>query len=168
MHDLKFTGLTAAEKLANVRAKMTKGAYDYALYAGLDDICWLFNFRGGDVPYNPVVLSYALISQDEARLFIDLDKVDQKLRSYMEENGVTLVAYEDLISHLKQLPAGAMVLNRDRIGTAFYTAIPAHMELARTRLSHMLKAELNEVELANVRNSSLRDSVALTRFIFLG
>ncbi|NLK02026.1 MAG: aminopeptidase P family protein [Clostridiaceae bacterium] len=167
LHDLKFTGLTAAEKLANVRAKMTKGAYDYALYAGLDDICWLFNFRGGDVPYNPVVLSYALISQDEARLFIDLDKVDQKLRSYMEENGVTLVAYEDLISHLKQLPAGAMVLNRDRIGTAFYTAIPAHMEISsELDYPHMLKAELNEVELANVRNSSLRDSVALTRFIF--
>ena len=167
LHDLKFTGLTAAEKLANVRAKMTKGAYDYALYAGLDDICWLFNFRGGDVPYNPVVLSYALISQDEARLFIDLDKVDQKLRSYMKENGVTLVAYEDLISHLKQLPAGTMVLNRDRIGTAFYTAIPAHMEISsELDYPHMLKAELNEVELANVRNSSLRDSVALTRFIF--
>ena len=60
-----------------------------------------------------------------------------------------------------------MVLNRDRIGTTFYTAIPDHMEISsELDYPHLLKAELNEVELANVRNSSLRDSVALTRFIF--
>ncbi|HHV42855.1 MAG TPA: aminopeptidase P family protein [Clostridiaceae bacterium] len=167
LHDIKFTGKTAKQKLDAVREKMAKGLYDFALYAGLDDICWLFNFRGGDVPSNPVVLSFALISMDEARLFLDLKKVDDKFRAYMEENGVTLVEYNDLIDHLSALPAGSIVLNRDRIGTTYYQAIPDHVEISsEPDYPHFMKAELNDVELENTRNSSLRDSVALTRFIY--
>lgn len=167
LHDIKFTGKSAKEKLDEVRAKMSENNYDLAFYARLDDICWLFNFRGGDVPFNPVTLSFALISQKDARLFIDLNKTDDKFCTSMSENGVTLVDYDEIIPNLQQLPAGKMVLNRSAIGTAFFNAIPRHVEItSEIDYPHLMKAQLNEVELKNTRNSHLRDSVALTRFIF--
>ncbi len=167
LHDIEFTGRTAKDKLDEVRAKMAKNNYDYAFYARLDDICWLFNFRGGDVPYNPVVLSFALISQDDARLFIDLTKTDDKFCASMSENGVTLVDYDDIIPNLKQLPAGRMVLNRSAIGTAFYGALPKDVEIfSEIDYPHLMKAQLNDVELKNTRKAHLSDSVALTRFIY--
>ncbi|HHU07456.1 MAG TPA: aminopeptidase P family protein [Clostridiaceae bacterium] len=167
LHNIEFTGKTAKEKLDEVRATMAKENYDFAFYARLDDICWLFNFRGGDVPSNPVALSFALISQNDARLFVHLDKTDDKFRASMSENGVTLVDYDDIIPHLQQIPAGRMILNRSAIGTAFYNAIPEHVEISsEIDYPHLMKAQLNEVELKNVRNAHLRDSVALTRFIY--
>ncbi len=166
LHELKYTGKTAKEKLDEVRARMKENSYDFAFYARLDDICWLLNFRGGDVTINPVSLSFLLLTKEETSLFIDLDKVDAAFYASMAENNVKVAAYSDIISHLEALPAGNMVLDREKIGTTFYSAIPDHVEISsETDYPFQIKAQLNEVELENMRNSNLRDSLALTRFI---
>jgi Xaa-Pro aminopeptidase len=62
---------------------------DWHFIATLDDIAWLFNLRGGDVSFNPVFVSFALINQQQATLFVALSKVDAELRAVLEQDGVT-------------------------------------------------------------------------------
>src|SRR5690606_25279605 len=65
-----------AEKLADLRRTLQSKGVDWHFIATLDDIAWLFNLRGSDVSYNPVFVSFALISQEQATLFVALNKVD--------------------------------------------------------------------------------------------
>ena len=75
----------------------------YHLLSSLDDIAYLFNLRGKDIPYNPVFLSYALISHSKACLFIDEQKVSLEIKQSLEAQGVTLLPYEKIYSILKTL-----------------------------------------------------------------
>ncbi|NLI71649.1 MAG: aminopeptidase P family protein, partial [Bacteroidales bacterium] len=79
IHELKYTGRTALDKISEVREKMTKDHAEAALYAGLNDIAWLFNIRGNDVKHTPVVMAFALITKDDAYLYIDQNKIDGRV-----------------------------------------------------------------------------------------
>src|SRR5690606_17263683 len=84
------------DNLTALRAEMGRHGADWHLISALDDIAWLFNLRGTDIPYNPVFLSHALVGKKSARLFVDASKMGAELRSSLEEDGVALEAYEDI------------------------------------------------------------------------
>ena len=67
----KYAGESALSKLGRVRKAMAEKKADYHVLTSLDDIAWLLNIRGNDVPCNPVVLSYGVISMDGMWLFAD-------------------------------------------------------------------------------------------------
>ena len=58
------SGESRRSKIARVRDIMTGSGWTHYLLSSLDDIAWLMNIRGGDVPYNPVVQSYCLLTED--------------------------------------------------------------------------------------------------------
>ena len=61
--------------------------------AALDEIAWTFNIRGTDVTYNPVVVSYAFVSEDESVLFIKPEKLTAEITEHLKKEGVTLAEY---------------------------------------------------------------------------
>ncbi len=67
----KYSGRSAAEKLAQVRAKLKEEDAQALIVSKLDDIAWLYNVRANDVVGNPVVIAYAFVSQDKAILFTE-------------------------------------------------------------------------------------------------
>lgn len=50
-----YTGRSVAAKLGDVRAAVKEKGADAIVLTALDDIAWLFNIRGNDVEFNPVV-----------------------------------------------------------------------------------------------------------------
>lgn len=86
-----------------------KGA-DWHFIATLDDIAWLFNLRGSDVSYNPVFLAFALISQQQAILFVGQDKVDAHLRQVLAVDGIEVRNYSEAGNALAAVPVGARLL----------------------------------------------------------
>ncbi len=70
----------------------------------------VYNIRGRDVTCNPVVISYALISRDRAWLFVDKDKIDAKVESYLKENGIEIDGYDKVISYVKKIKEESKVL----------------------------------------------------------
>lgn len=102
--------VSRVEKLAKLRETLKARGADWHFIATLDDIAWLFNLRGADVSFNPVFVSFALISQQQATLFVALDKVDGPLRAVLEQDGVTLRDYSEAASALRDVPGGASLL----------------------------------------------------------
>jgi Xaa-Pro aminopeptidase len=160
-------GQSVASKLTEVRAVLKKYQADYHLVSSLDDLAWLFNIRGKDVSYNPVVLSFALISEKEAFLFIDEHKLSTAEKEQLQKSGVQLQAYTDIEKHLSGLPENSSIfIDPKRNCYAFTKVIPASVKIIKeTNPSTLLKAIKNETELANTRTAMVKDGVAITRFL---
>ncbi|MET3112910.1 Xaa-Pro aminopeptidase [Pedobacter sp. CG_S7] len=159
-------GQSVSSKLKEIRAALTKYQADFHLVSSLDDMAWLFNIRGKDVNYNPVVLSFALINQDYAKLFINPNKLTEAEKETLLKNGVEVFPYEAIENALAHLPENSSILiDPKRNCYAYLKVLPATVKVIKeTNPSTVLKAVKNETELANTRTAMVKDGVALTRF----
>lgn len=168
VHEIKYTGKTTGEKLAEVREKMEGSKADYLVLASLDDIAWLYNIRGKDIENNPVLISYGLISKEKALLFIDKDKVKPRVENHLRENGVEIKEYEEIIEYIKSVEGNSRVfLDKNRINRWLYRAIPDKCKIIdRMDITTNLKAIKNSREIENQKNAYIKDGVALVKFLY--
>ena len=167
IHEIKYTGKTGKEKVEEVRKEMRKLGADYFLLGSLDDIAWLYNIRGRDVANNPVVISYALVSQDKAYLFVDKEKIDNEVESFLKENGIEIHDYEKVIDYVKDIEKGSRVfLDPDRVNRWLYSGIPRECKIVEgMNITTKLKGNKNPVEVKNQKNAYIKDGVALVKFL---
>ncbi|PVY41346.1 aminopeptidase P family protein [Pontibacter virosus] len=160
------SGQSTTSKMEALRTSLKKQRADYHLISSLDDMAWLFNMRGSDVKCNPVVLSFALISQENTVLFIDQVKLSETDKKKLMADGVELQPYEMVERLLAELPAGSSILiDPKRNCYALYKQLPAGMRVIQTtNPTTFFKAVKNEVEVENTRQTMVKDGVALTRF----
>lgn len=166
-HGIEYTGIPASEKIGKVREKMKSDGADYALYVGLDDIAWLMNFRGSDVPKHCMTLAFALITADKAFLFIDQNKVDDKMRNIFTSQGIELRGYDKVEEALRALPAGVLAADPSRVSRALLRTVPKNVRILKKRdYPFLMKAVLNETELFCQFRAGIRDSIAVTKYLY--
>lgn len=159
-------GRSCKEKIQLVRAEMQKAHADVFVMSALDDIAWLFNIRGRDVAYNPVVIAYALIDTKNTILYIDEVKLTPETSAYLAGEQVIVKPYLSIYEDLKNIGLQNKVLvDGAKLNQSLFEAIPKSC----TKINQMspvfkLKAIKNEVELEGIRKAMLKDGVALTRF----
>ncbi len=164
---VRYAGQTRPEKLAAVRKALEVLQAPFHAMATLDDIAWTFNLRGADVHTNPVNLAYALISPDEARLFISPDKLDDAVRKDLEADGVVLESYEAIDAALAGIPSGERVcLDPDRISIHLYDAVnPEAIIVDKQNPAVGLKAVKNATEIQWVEKTMVKDGRAVVNFL---
>jgi len=164
---LQYCGRSRVDKLAALRQEMEKLGATAHLITALDDIAWLFNIRGDDVAYTPVVLSYALITMDEASLFIQPAAVPAELEKELEQDGVALFPYEGIYAALSALPEGTkLLLDKRRVQCAAVDACGKGVALIDgPNPTTLMKAVKNEAEIASLKACHVRDGLAVTRFM---
>lgn len=171
--DIAFAGKTACDKIEEVRKEMERYNCKQFFLSKLDDIMWLFNIRGGDVECNPVALSYAFISMDEAFLFLQQDAVSNAMRAYLASQRIILCDYDEVFDFIKEYPyEGRTLLDEKEVSYLAYSIIAcAYSDNTKYIINHdnptaMLKAVKNETEIKWMREYFLRDSVAMTKYIY--
>lgn len=164
--DIKTTGELLPDKVARLRGALNKYKADYHLISSLDDLAWLFNMRGSDVQSNPVVLSFALISQESLTLFIDASKLSDAATLTLQQAGVTLQAYDEVEEALAALPENTTIfVDPKRNCFALYKQLPATVRVVQDiNPTTFFKALKNTVEIENTRHAMVQDGIALTRF----
>lgn len=162
----ELTGESFESKLERLRAALKKHRADYHLISSLDDMAWLFNMRGADVKCNPVVLSFALISQETAILFVNTAKFSLEDQEKLLAAGVELEAYDLVERAIASLPDGVSIfIDPKRNCFALYKQLPKSVRVVQdTNPTTFFKAVKNEAEVANTRKTMIKDGVALTRF----
>ena len=165
IHDTKYCGKFTSEKLEEVRAEMTTLEGENYVVTSLDDIAWLFNIRGNDIAYNPVALAYALISDKEAVLYINEEKVTNDDKRTLEAQGVTLKSYNDIYEDIKNV-TGSIIIDGAKVNGKLYSLISEDVKIIENlNITTSLKAVKNEVEIKNMEVSQVRDGVAMVKFI---
>ncbi|MEJ8800567.1 aminopeptidase P family protein [Pontibacter sp. H249] len=161
-----LVGESLESKLDRLRAALKKYRAEYHLISSLDDMAWLFNMRGSDVKCNPVVLSFALISQEVCMLFIDQSKLSTADQEKLQQAGVKLKEYEAIEQVLTELPANTSIFVDPRRNCyALYKQLPESVSVVQdTNPTTFFKAQKNEVEAEHTRHTMIKDGVALTRF----
>jgi len=162
----QFTPIARSSKLAKVRESMRQAGADWHLISTLDDIAWLLNLRGSDVPYNPVFLAHMLIGPQGATLFVGDDKVPPPLVAALQADGVRLAGYEELAARLAQVPSGSSILiDPRRVTAGTLQALPASVRrVERINPTTLAKAVKSDGEIALIRSAMEQDGAALCEF----
>lgn len=166
IHDESYCGLSLLEKMSILRDKMGQNGYDYYFIGAPEDICYLLNIRGNDVDYNPVVLSYMLISADKAYLCVDEDKIDGAMRDYLEENKITVYSYSYIYRLLSEIPGkNRIFLDPARTNVAIYDSINSNVKISQgTNITSWMKAIKTDTEIENIKKAYIIDGVSLVKF----
>ncbi|WP_449123757.1 aminopeptidase P family protein [Pseudomonas sp. MPG01] len=158
--------VSRGEKLAKLRETLRERGADWHFIATLDDIAWLFNLRGGDVSFNPVFVSFALIDQQQATLFVALSKVDGELRAVLEQDGVTLRDYSEVADALRAVPSGASLLvDPARVTSGLLDNLDSAVKLVEgLNPTTLAKSQKSEADAQHIRQAMEQDGAALCEF----
>ncbi|MDR0834926.1 MAG: aminopeptidase P family protein [Candidatus Symbiothrix sp.] len=167
----KFTGESVRSKIQRLREALHAQKANCTILATLDSIAWLFNLRGSDIRYNPVAVSYALVSDTEAVLFIDFRKLTGEVADYLRGEGVTLAEYTKIdafVTHYVQDTSTRFLVAPNKINYHLFQGIAGQ---ARNDMNEVdvhpvdqMKAIKNATEIAGFRHAMQRDGVALMKF----
>jgi Xaa-Pro aminopeptidase len=164
----EIAGKSFEEKRREVMEKVEKEGASSLLLTKLDDLMWLFNIRGCDVECNPVAICYGYLTQKETVLFIQKKALNEEVQSYLSGKGILVEEYDDVIPYLRKLPEGGKVLADQRHCSycLFKVLSESQTVVEKKNPTELLKAVKNPVELANMEKIFLKDSVAVTKFIY--
>ncbi|QUI25053.1 aminopeptidase P family protein [Vallitalea pronyensis] len=167
-HDIAYTGQSAEEKIQAIRQVMTEKKADVYLMSSLNDIAWLFNIRGGDIAYTPVTYAYAMLTQDEAVLYLQLEKLPESVRLCLEEQAVVIRPYDQILDDIRETTENTWVIyDPSKLNNALRMKVHPSSHLIETHDPvMMMKAQLNETEIKNLKNCQIKDGVALVRFLY--
>lgn len=165
--DERYAGKPAAEKIAKLRNVMEKHHADVHILTTLDDIVWLLNIRGNDIPCNPVVLSYLVVTPKELLLFINPKVVPDDVRTYLEGLGVTLMPYQEIYTYAQQVKKSSVMLEKGKVNYAILQYLDESNRILDCMNPTVYeKAQKNETEIENLKAAHIKDGVVMTKFIY--
>ncbi|MBO5113156.1 MAG: aminopeptidase P family protein [Lachnospiraceae bacterium] len=166
----EYSGESCDDKLKRLREKMKEEGAAVHLLTTLDDIAWLFNLRAKDVESCPVLLSYAVITMDEAILFAGEHAFDETVRKYLAEHHITLKPYDDFYTYVADLvktgPKEKLLVCENRINYRLKKELGDAVIVDRANPTTLMKAVKNSTEQENLRKVHLMDGVAVTKFMY--
>lgn len=165
IHDMKFAGESAPDKIGRIRKALRKKHADGMLTAALDNIAWMLNLRGSDVHCNPVFVSYLLVTMQRVTLFVDSRKLDGTVKDYLRSIGVEHKEYSEVGEALRRYPDYSVLIDPDEVNYTLAKTVKCGKVVREESPVPMMKAVKNPVEIEGFRRAMLRDGVALVKFM---
>lgn len=164
----EYAGFSPAEKLEQLRGKLKEQGCTAQLVGKLDNLAWLLNLRAMDIECTPYAMAYCYVTPNRAVLFINQARVTPEAKAELEANGVTLADYDSILDGMAAETEPQTVLAESAtVNYAVYQVLENNPALTVKDAADPLlamKGVKNEVELAHLRESHLRDAVAMVRF----
>lgn len=174
-----YAGKCSGEKVREVRDAMKKAHATVHILTSLDDIAWLLNLRGDDIRYNPVVLSYVVITMDQLYFFVNEAVLESEAYPYMDNGeklttreyldgiGVTVKPYDQFYDMVGNLRDEKVLLEKGRVNYAVYRLLDSSNKVIdRMNPTALIKPVKNAVEIENEKKAHIKDGVAVTKFIY--
>lgn len=162
IYDEKYCGESRGSKLQRLRKAMKD--CNHHIITSLDDIVWLFNIRGNDVPCNPVVLSYALINQEDAYLYVQDGVIDAKIEAILKRDSIYIKNYNDIYDDVEKL-TGKVLLDKQIVNYEICRRLNCEI-VNGPNLTQLFKAIKNKTEIEATKYAHIKDGVAVTKFMY--
>lgn len=162
------SGENSVSKTDRVRKVLKDSDCEALIISKLDDIAWITNMRGGDIECNPVFLSYMIVTMSESFLFLRDNVITDDIKRYLSSQNITLKAYDEFFEFLGEFTvAGTVSLEEQSISYTGYLLADKNNELMNMpNPSTLMKAVKNPTELDRIKEATILDSVAVTRFMY--
>ena len=155
-------GKTRAEKISEIREKMTAEKADYIAVSALDEIAWTLNLRGGDIDFCPLFLAFMIISHSKVFLFANPEIFSSEIAKNLAKDGIEIQPYDEIYNALKRL-CGAVWIDLSAVNFAFYSALENAKKIEKPSPISLMKAVKNSAEIAAEKRAHLLDGVAVVR-----
>ncbi len=165
IHPEEYAVRNVDEKLVSIRSEIKKLGATAHLITTLDDIAWTLNLRGYDVEFNPVFLSYLIIREKEAILFIDDRKVTPEVRQHLDRFDIRTDHYEATGSYLSSCTEKILVNDED-CNAQIFGIIPEESVITGPTPSRLLKACKTGHEIRHIENAMIKDGIALAKAFY--
>ncbi len=163
--DEKYAGESRESKLMRIRKILGEKGCDLSILTNLDDICWILNIRGGDILYTPLLLSYLIIEDDKAILYVQKEKAED-IKGPLKDICI-IKEYEKFYEDLEKYKNKKIYIDKKRVNHKCYSLLEKNnFMVSGENISLNLKAIKNEIELKNQRDTYVRDGLALTKYIY--
>lgn len=162
---MEFAGESVASKISRIRTVLRQRHADGMLISALDDIAWTLNLRGTDVHCVPVFVSYLLISSQQVSLYVDSAKINDEVKAYLTENGISLYPYNKVAEGLERYSEYNILLDGDETSYFLWKTVKCQEIIAGNSPVPAMKAQKNDREIAGFRQAMLRDGVAVVKFL---
>ncbi|CAF0826419.1 unnamed protein product [Brachionus calyciflorus] len=172
--DSKYTGLTTKEKLLSIRNELTKKSVHSTVVTSLDEIAWLLNIRGHDIPFGAVFFSYLIIDFDSCKLFTNLNRFDDNLKNALNEKDANFEFYEydefynffeNYIRH-ELVGKSQKILLSSSTNHFIHSLVPINLIQQDLSILAKLKCIKNNCEIESAKKIHIRDSAVLTEFLY--
>ena len=164
IYPIEYAGETTASKIARIRKALREKHADGMLMSALDDIAWTLNLRGTDVHCNPVFVSYLLISSKDVTLYINKVKLTPEVSAYLQQEGIKVDSYENVVRGLKDYFEYNILLDPDEVNYALYQAVTREKVEEESPVKRM-KTVKNATEIAGFKSAMLKDGIAMVKFL---
>jgi Xaa-Pro aminopeptidase len=154
------------DKLALLRGEMQRAGATHHFVSSVDDLAWITNLRGSDVPFNPTFIGHLLVSATSATLFVGDGKVDAALRQRLLGDGIEVAPYEAAGDALAACGDEATVMvDPRRVTEGLVSRLPASARLVeRLNPSTLAKSRKNDAEALHIRATMEQDGAAMCEF----
>ena len=158
------SGESAASKIARLREVFRKEGVEGMVVTMLDEVAWITNLRGCDVEYNPVLVSYMLITASSAVLYIDDNKLTCDVESYLQLQGISVAPYSEIWQALRDCGKCRLLINPNRCNAAIGIALGDKVVYSDSPIA-LMKAVKNDVEIGGFERSMLSEGVAMVKLL---
>lgn len=169
-HTMKYSGQSAKAKIEKCREEMKKKGCSVLVISILDEIAYLLNLRGSDIPFNPVFFSYVILLPDKIHFFVDKSRITPEAEMQLKQEGVNLVyhPYEDVQMFLKNVVASNGNSGKVWISGKSNYALHKECKEGQTHIAitpvQLMKVIKNETEVEGMKAAHVRDGVALVKY----
>uniref|UniRef100_A0A7M5X5T1 Uncharacterized protein n=2 Tax=Clytia hemisphaerica TaxID=252671 RepID=A0A7M5X5T1_9CNID len=170
----KYSGQYFTEKITNLRNTLNKSEHQAMIVDALDDVAWLLNLRGDDIPYIPFFYAYVIVEMQRVRLYINQNKVTQAVRDHLcnkTNPNAACVEIKDYDYQILGNDISAMtqssnksILITGRTSVFIASSIPEAQQAIKDSPIQLPKAKKNAVELEGMRIANIRDGVSIMQF----
>ncbi|ODN05305.1 Xaa-Pro aminopeptidase 1 [Orchesella cincta] len=166
---IEFAGIRTEEKLKNVRKEMADNGAAALIVAELDEVAWLLNLRGSDIPFSATFFAYVLVTETNFHVFINQIQLSSNITDTLRANvpEIQFHEYTDITRQLNETvhsSADSKIWFNQNTNYALINLIPADRQIMKLTPIALMKAIKNPTEVDGYRKALIRDAAALCEF----
>ena len=165
--DEKVTGENSKSKINRVIKILNKKKIDYLFVSAGENVCWLMNIRGKDLPNSPIANCNIILTKDrKIYFFSELKKISNIKKKFLNQK-IFFYEEEKLFEILRSIKRGSFCIDRQTCSVFNEEIIKSNFIIKeRNDFIYYLKSIKNKTEINNMKKAHLEDGVALTKFLY--
>lgn len=166
--EMKFTGKSWRDKVKDMRAEMSSNSATCVVVYKLDEVAWLLNLRGADVPSNPFFFGFVLVTSSEVRVYVHSEKLNDAAKTHLGDASILEYNMSNFIEDIgsESRKSNAMIWLSPYASYAMKEAIQSGRLLSKDSPIALPKSIKNPIEIQGMKNAYLKDSTAMVEFFF--
>tara|TARA_Y100000816_G_scaffold95788_1_gene66506 strand:+ start:3797 stop:5476 length:1680 start_codon:yes stop_codon:yes gene_type:complete len=161
------SGESTNKKINRFVKLMIKKKIDYSYISSGENVCWLLNIRGKDLPNSPIANCKIIITKKkQIYFFSDKEKI-KKIKFNLRKLNIYFLKEDNILRCLNNLKTGNFSIDKKTCSVFEESLINYKFKIIEKEDPiYILKSLKNKTEIKNMIKAHIEDGVALTKFLY--